>query len=451
MINPLHSRPADTPHKADAPAKDASGQPPALPGESFSSSNQVQDRKIEPQQIALAQGLNSPTADQQPTASGVPLGTTGKMVLGTNTSIYKMWEFETAGPINSTPAVLSGDVLVFAGTDGKVHAVKDGSKIWDFDAGGQALSSPQVTRDGLVLCSSSNGRIYALKDGRKVWDFDTETRHGGGVLGHPVEGPDGRVYAGAGNGNLYFLSEGRDEYGVHIGDWMLTPVIGKDGTIYVKEYLGKITAHKYSNGFFGKKVKLLWEASTGAPVQNSESSIALGADDTVYAGASDGKVVALKKGKSLWEFQTGGAVNSTPTIGPDGTVYVGSDDGKLYALKDGQKTWEFKTRGAVRSRPVIGKDGTVYVGSDDGKVYGIKDGAMVWHFETKGPIRSSPVVKDDGTIYVTSNDGKLYALSRSPLKERYKDIIKTSREEKPEIAQEDEWVIIDGTKLPKKK
>ena len=35
----------------------------------------------------------------------------------------------------------------------------------------------------------------------------------------------------------------------------------------------------------------------------------------------------------LWEFETGGAVISSPAIGSDGTVYVGSNDEKLYAIK----------------------------------------------------------------------------------------------------------------------
>jgi hypothetical protein len=39
----------------------------------------------------------------------------------------------------------------------------------------------------------------------------------------------------------------------------------------------------------------------------------------------------------LWEFETGGAVISSPAIGSDGTVYVGSNDKKLYAIKTDSK------------------------------------------------------------------------------------------------------------------
>ena len=39
----------------------------------------------------------------------------------------------------------------------------------------------------------------------------------------------------------------------------------------------------------------------------------------------------------LWEFETGGKVNSSSAIGSDGTVYVGSMDNKLYAIKTDTK------------------------------------------------------------------------------------------------------------------
>jgi len=44
-----------------------------------------------------------------------------------------------------------------------------------------------------------------------------------------------------------------------------------------------------------------------------------------------------KPGTVLWEFETGGAVTSSPAIGSDGTVYVGSVDKKLYAIKTDSK------------------------------------------------------------------------------------------------------------------
>jgi len=84
-----------------------------------------------------------------------------------------------------------------------------------------------------------------------------------------------------------------------------------------------------------------------------------------------------KHERFLWEFETGGGVDSSPAIGSDGTVYVGSVDQKLYAIngKTGVKLWEFETEGvgfAGTTSPAIGSDGTVYVGSNDNRLYAIK-------------------------------------------------------------------------------
>ena len=91
----------------------------------------------------------------------------------------------------------------------------------------------------------------------------------------------------------------------------------------------------------------------------------------------------VKVGAPIWEFETGGYVDSSPAIGSDGTVYVGSVKGNLYAIngKSGVKLWEFETESGVRSSPAIGSDGTVYVGSKDKKLYAIIT-------ESKGPAKS---------------------------------------------------------------
>ena len=45
------------------------------------------------------------------------------------------------------------------------------------------------------------------------------------------------------------------------------------------------------------------------------------------------KVDPTKHGRFIWKFETEGSVLSSPAIGSDGTVYVGAYDNKLYAIK----------------------------------------------------------------------------------------------------------------------
>src|SRR5687768_8451476 len=79
--------------------------------------------------------------------------------------------------------------------------------------------------------------------------------------------------------------------------------------------------------------------------------------------------VQFAHGVSPWtlrgEFQTRGEVWSSPAIGPDDTVYVGSTDGNLYALgftSSGEfiKKWSYSTGGQVYSSPALGSDGSIF-------------------------------------------------------------------------------------------
>ena len=118
----------------------------------------------------------------------------------------------------------------------------------------------------------------------------------------------------------------------------------------------------------------------------------------------------------IWEFETGGFVESSPAIGSDGTVYVGSYDKKLYAIngKSGAKLWEFEMGSSVHSSPAIGSDDTIYVGLGypNKKLYAIngKTGGKLWEFKTGSSVVSSPAIGSDGTVYVGSSDKKLYAI-----------------------------------------
>ena len=76
-------------------------------------------------------------------------------------------------------------------------------------------------------------------------------------------------------------------------------------------------------------------------------------------------------GTKLWNYTTGGDVNSSPAV-VDGVVYVGSDDDNVYALNaaNGAKLWNYTTGGDVASSPAV-VGGVVYVGSEDDNVYAL--------------------------------------------------------------------------------
>ena len=76
-------------------------------------------------------------------------------------------------------------------------------------------------------------------------------------------------------------------------------------------------------------------------------------------------------GELTWNFATGGAVYSSPSVS-GGLVYVGSLDDRVYALdaSSGRSIWNFTSGGGVTSAPTVA-DGVVYVGSNDNQVYAL--------------------------------------------------------------------------------
>ncbi len=280
-----------------------------------------------------------------------------------------LWQFQTAGWVESSPA-LSGDGTVYIGSgDGSIYAIsRTGSLLWKYTTGGSIDSSPAIARDGSIYVGSYDGYLYCLSGGTCRWKFKTADM----IWSSPVIGSDDTVYFGSQDSYIYALHP--------------------DGT-------------------------LKWKRSIGATVW---SSPALADDGSLYFGGGDGYIYALNSvdGSIKWRFETGTAVDSSPAIGPDGTVFMGSGDGYFYALNpNGTLKWTFDTGGwAVDSSAAVAADGTVYVGCGHDWSYGMlyainPNGTMKWAFDAHGEVRSSPAISSEGIIYVGSGDGNIYAIN----------------------------------------
>jgi len=128
---------------------------------------------------------------------------------------------------------------------------------------------------------------------------------------------------------------------------------------------------------------------------------------------SQSSVKTADNNVTIWKYEIGHAILSSPVIGADGTIYVGSDDHFVYAIdSDGTLKWKFETGMYVQSTCAIGEDNTIYVGSLDGYVYALDglNGDLKWRTGLNGLIYSSPVISNDGTIFIGSYDKHLYAL-----------------------------------------
>jgi len=81
-----------------------------------------------------------------------------------------LWEFKTAGEVNSSPAIGSdGTVYVGGSYDKKLYALsgKTGDKLWEFETGRNVRSSPAIGPDGTVYVGSLDNKLYAIKTDSK--------------------------------------------------------------------------------------------------------------------------------------------------------------------------------------------------------------------------------------------------------------------------------------------
>jgi glucose dehydrogenase len=143
--------------------------------------------------------------------------------------------------------------------------------------------------------------------------------------------------------------------------------------------------------------------------------------DLSHSGYSTSK--APLTNQTLWNFTTGGAVESSPVV-VDGIVYVGSDDGNVYALNaySGALVWSYNTWGPVQSSPTV-LDGVVYVGGfHSHAVFALNasSGALLWNspIASSSPHIISSTAVANGLVYVDEynmdeSGGQLYALNAS--------------------------------------
>jgi outer membrane protein assembly factor BamB len=313
--------------------------------------------------------------------------------------------------VRSSPALSHDEGTLYIGANnGNVYAVnaETGLVNWEFNTGGPVRSSPTVAGDGTVYVGSNNGTLYALdpENGSKKWEIAT----GGAIWSSPAVGEDGSIFVSSNDGKLYARTAlGIEKWTTELGGGFLSsPVIGVGGMVHLGSEEGLFFAVSPDNG------NVIWEFNAGWTVYGAA---AIGPDGTVYATSNDGQVFALDStnGGQKWSRNLGTSLYSSPALGED-RLYFGGRNGIFYALAlaDGAELWTKSTEGPILSSPTLGSDNVIYFGGYDRKVHAVDtEGNSVWSHETGGEVFSSPVVAQDGVVYVGSHDGSLYALRSS--------------------------------------
>jgi outer membrane protein assembly factor BamB len=341
------------------------------------------------------------------------------------------WFFQTGKGIFSTP-VVDGDGVVYVGSaDHDFYAVDpDGTEKWRFRTGEMIDSAGALPADDpdTVVFGSGDGRLYRLdkRDGSVVWRFDARISprmsYNNWFEGNVAIGPDGTIYAGNTNFNYYAVTpDGELAWVYETGSnaWS-APAVGSDGTLYV----GSCDTCLHAIHPDGSRK---WKRRTLGFIS---ASAAIGRDGTIYAGSFDSHLYALDPdtGKTRWKYTTADHIYASAALLEDGTdttaIIVGSTDGIMYALSPhGESLWQYDTGAPIRSSPVIGRDPggeghVVTFGNGDGRLFALDaaTGERRWSYDTTGAggaspdrndLNGSPALGTTG-IYIGGEHGQLW-------------------------------------------
>lgn len=213
------------------------------------------------------------------------------------------------------------------------------------------------------------------------------------------------------------VEEGALKWSFKAGNWVDTPSVAADGTIYAG-VRGK-GLHVFSPD---GKLKWVFKTGDGSVLRRlvaphlgdlvGYSLLAIAADGTLYLG-NDNEIHALSAdGKRQWTFAVPAsqlAGFSTAALGVDGIIYVVNRNNTLYALMPaGKRKWSYEMRrgrfSAGPAAPAVGADGTIYAGDFGNYLHALTpEGKPKWSVRAQEEGRIVALaLAADGTIYLAS-------------------------------------------------
>jgi outer membrane protein assembly factor BamB len=225
-------------------------------------------------------------------------------------------------------------------------------------------------------------------------------------ISSPVIGKDGTIYIADRSMEFFAINkDGTKKWKRNLdGDWFAkAPAIDSNGDIYFATWgrgdPGNLYAYN-SNGVL--KWNLTFEENFRAPPVIDDN-------DIIYLANGDQYLYAFyPNGTIKWKFRCWTLFITTPAIASDGSIFYN----KWVINPDGTERYQFEDRTALSTSPAIGSDGTIYYGCRDNGFYAVNEtGSVKWKYQLRSKIQSSPAIGPDGMIYFGCDDSYLYAMS----------------------------------------
>ncbi len=266
------------------------------------------------------------------------------------------------GPIKAPPSVYQDKVFV-GDEDGMFYCVDalKGMKIWDFETNGEVTGGANFDGDK-VLFGSHDSTLYCLsiKSKEVLWKVKTE----GPVNGSAVVAK-GQTFVAGCDSHLHIIElvKGKTLAKIELsGQAAATAAVFGD-----KLYVGNMNSEMQGIDLKKKDVQWSYAPKRAQPFYSSAAVT----DKLVVAGSRDRSVHAVNRatGEVVWNFATGGRVDSSPVI-VGKRVYFGSSGGTLHVLdlEKGTPVQALELGQGITASPAVAH-GCLVIGTTDGLLY----------------------------------------------------------------------------------
>lgn len=269
-----------------------------------------------------------------------------------------------------------------------------------------------------LYAADTAGKVtaFSLKDGRSAWQAQSQPRLASGV---GIAGE--KLLVGTLDGEVIALNadKGAIAWRASISSEVLVPPVGNEQTIIVRTGDGRVYGLAAADG------QRLWAFDRVVPTLSLRGvSQPVIADDRVFAGLDNGKLVALDlaTGRLLWEeavaVPSGRSeierlvdVDADPVVS-DNVVYAVSVGGAAVALDTA--TGNLKWRQELSShRGLVVDSDRVYASGRDGRVWALdrQNGAVLWSQDALKHRQLTQPVVHNGQVAVGDLEGYIHWLS----------------------------------------
>jgi outer membrane protein assembly factor BamB len=290
--------------------------------------------------------------------------------------------------------------------------------------------SPWPKFRGNMAQTGATRLVPVAQPGARPWSYQT----GKGIFSSPVIGKDGAIYIGSADRSFYALeADGTLRFAVPTGEIIDSAALLDDqGRVYFGSGDGFLRALDAATG------DELWRFEADPPSAHSstfssafinwfEGNVAIGPSGQLIVPNDNFAVYAIdrERGTQRWKWLMNDQTWSLPAIDAQtGTLYVGNNFiapvGVIAALwknvfaidQDGNQVWRQGVQATIAASPVLHGE-RVIMGAFDGylRSYARRDGAEQWAAPTLDHVYASPALLPSGDVVQPSADGTVYCLS----------------------------------------